>query len=237
MPKLIALDAGHGMNTAGKRTPPIPSLGGRVIRENEFNHAVVGFLKTELERCGFKTLITSPFPQEDRALYERTRLANTLKADAFISIHYNAMDGKFDGAGKDPEGLGLYIYKGSVKSRKLAESIMKFLPNGTVQKNQGIREANFHVLRETKMVAVLSENGFMDNEKEAVLMINPSFQKEVAREHAMGICDYFGVKYVPEVSVMKYRLVVGEFATTTDAQLSQAILKAKGFSSRIEEIK
>jgi hypothetical protein len=46
------------------------------------------------------------------------------------------------------------------------------------------------------MVAILSENGFMDNKREAMLMLDAAFQKEVAVEHAKGICDYFGVKYV-----------------------------------------
>ena len=47
------------------------------------------------------------------------------------------------------------------------------------------------------MPAILSENGFMDNKREAILMTNPHFQLEVAQEHAKGICKYFDVKYVP----------------------------------------
>ena len=38
----------------------------------------------------------------------------------------------------------------------------------------------------------------MDNKKEAMLMLDENFQKEVAREHCKGICEYFGVKYIPE---------------------------------------
>lgn len=194
MAKLIALDDGHGMETAGKRTPHIPELG-RFIHENEFNRAVVGFLDEELRRCGFNTLLVAP-GDGDTSLSARTNLANSRKADAFISIHYNAFDGNFDGY--DPEGLSVHIYPGSKDGRKLAEAVLKYLKSGTSQKNRGIVENNFHVLRETNMVAILSENGFMDNKREALLMQDVNFQKEVAREHAQGICDYFNVRYVEE---------------------------------------
>lgn len=194
MKKLIALDDGHGMETAGKRTPLIPELG-RVIHENEFNRAVVNYLDEELRRCGFETLMVAP-GDGDTSLSERTNLANSKNADIFVSIHYNAYDGKFDGY--DPEGLSIHIYPGSQSGRKLAECVLKYLKEGTPQKNRGIVESNFHVLRETNMPAILSENGFMDNKREAMLMLDENFQKEVAQEHTKGICDYFGVAYIPE---------------------------------------
>lgn len=89
MSRLICLDDGHGMNTPGKRTPPIPKLGGRVIQENEFNREVVRFLDVELERCGFQTLLVAP-GDEDVALSIRTNRANAANADLYISVHYNA---------------------------------------------------------------------------------------------------------------------------------------------------
>jgi N-acetylmuramoyl-L-alanine amidase len=198
MPKasdyLIALDDGHGLGTAGKRTPYIPSIG-RQIRENEFNERVTFFLKAELERCGFRTLLTAP-TDGDTPLKDRTDLANSMGADALISNHFNAFDGKFDGPGKDPEGHSLHIYFNDVNDRRLAESIAKYLKQGTKQVYRGIIEQNLHMTREFKKAAVLVENGFMDNEKEALLMINEDFQREAAKEQARGVCDFFGVAYV-----------------------------------------
>ena len=205
MAYLVALDDGHGMETAGKRTPFIPELG-RFVRENEFNRAVVKLLEKELHRCGFKTLLVAP-TDKDTPLKARTDLANRKKADIYVSIHYNAFDGKFDG--RDPEGLSVHVYPGSKSGRKLGEAVLKYLKTGTPQRNRGIKESNFHVLREANMPAMLSENGFMDNKKEAMRMLDPAFQKEVAVEHAKGICDYFGVKYVPEApSKPLYRVIV-----------------------------
>jgi N-acetylmuramoyl-L-alanine amidase len=200
MTYLIALSAGHGLFTNGKRTPAIPELNNRVIKEFEFNNEVVKLLKIELERCGFETLLVYN-EKEDTPLRTRTNLANSKKADAYISIHYNALDGKFDG--NDPEGHSLHIHPGSASGRKLASCIGKYLKEGTPQKYRGIVEQNLHETRETNMVAVLSENGFMDNKREALLMVNKDFQKEVAIEHAKGICDYFNVPYTPPTSPAK----------------------------------
>lgn len=186
---LIALDDGHGMETAGKRTPLVTELG-RAIKENEFNRAVVKYMDEHLKHIGFKTLLVAP-TDADTSLLARTNLANSKAADAYVSIHFDAMGNVWGSV----EGHSIFVYHGSTKSKKLAECVAEFLKQGTTQKWRGIKEQNLHVLRETKMPAILSENGFMDNPREARLMLDTDFQKEVAREHVQGICEYFGVSF------------------------------------------
>lgn len=240
MTKLIALCDGHGMQTAGKRTPLISELG-RFIHENEFNRAVVKLLDVELKRCGFRTLLVAP-NDSDTPLDTRINLANKANADAYISVHYNAFDGTF--AGPDPEGISVHIFPGSTVSRKLAECVHAELIKGTKQKNRGIISSNFAVLRDTKMMAILSENGFMDNKREAMMMIEPSFQKEVAVEHAKGICKCFNVAYKAEaIALVKpvsnkktfFRIVTGSFSDEKNAEARQKALEDKGFDSFIEK--
>lgn len=223
---LIALDDGHGIDTAGKRTPVVPELG-RPIKENEFNRAVVKYMDEHLRHIGFKTLLVAP-TDADTSLNARTNLANSKGADAYFSIHFDAMGNVWGTA----EGHSIFVYPGSTTSKKLAECVAEFLKHGTTQKWRGIKEQNFHVLRETKMPAILSENGFMDNKREALLMIDESFQKEVAREHVQGICKYFGVpfkelKEVGGVTVTKglFRIKTGTFPN------------ARAFADAIDRIK
>ena len=192
MKKLVAISDGHEMTTSGKRTPPITELNGYQIRENEFNKAVALILEQELLRCGFNVLNVSS--TDNDSLEERVQRANNSKADIFVAIHYNAFDGSFDDY--DPEGIEVHVYGLGGEAEKLAKCIIEELVQGTEQKNRGVKVNNFYVLRETKMPAVLSENGFMDNKREALLMLNSVFQNEVAKEHARGICKYFGVEYV-----------------------------------------
>ncbi|UOQ93426.1 N-acetylmuramoyl-L-alanine amidase [Halobacillus shinanisalinarum] len=208
MAYLIALDDGHGENTPGKRTPYISSLG-RAIHENEFNKPMINFLNEELKRCGFDTLLVAP-GDTDHSLTSRTNRANKAGADAYISGHFNAFDGSFEGS--NPSGISLFVYPGHLNrdAGELAGCIAKYLRQGTHQNYRGIKEANFHVLRETHMIAVLTENGFMDHPDEAFLMLDRDFQREVAIEHAKGICDYFNVRYVADDPAPTYSMDADE---------------------------
>ncbi|MCA0970848.1 N-acetylmuramoyl-L-alanine amidase [Halobacillus litoralis] len=222
MPKLVALDDGHGIHTAGKRTPIIPELG-RSIRENEFNRAVVRLLKKELERSGFDTLLVAS-TDEDVSLKNRVDLANTRRADIYVSIHYNAFDGSFSGS--NPSGIEIYVYPGTLnkESGKLANAVGKYLRQGTKQNWRGIKEANFYVLRESMMPAILTENGYMDNKNEALLMVDENFQLEVAIEHAKGICEYFNVSYV---SAADNKSETGFTDVSPNASYAEAAKRAK----------
>lgn len=236
MSYLVALDDGHGMETAGKRTPPIPQLGGRVIRENEFNREVVKYLDIELKRCGFRTILVAP-TDEDTPLKTRVGIANANDADLYVSCHYNAAtkDGKPVG-----EGLETWHYTGSVKGKRAAELIHKHLMNcGIPRRNRGVKNTtSFYVLKYTKMPAVLIEYGFMTDpdHSEAIEMLDPKVQKTFAVATAKGICEYFGVKYVPETPPKKpmYRVMVdGQIVIDTaypaiiKEKLEKAVLDGK----------
>ncbi|MCA1021668.1 N-acetylmuramoyl-L-alanine amidase family protein [Halobacillus litoralis] len=205
--KLVALDDGHGMQTPGKRTPYIKELG-RSIKENEFNRKVVGYLADILLDHGFRVLLVAP-TDYDTPLSVRTNDANRYGADIYVSVHYNAMSHSFDYS--SASGISVHIYNGWLSSgtKNLANCVLKYLKQGTKQRNRGIVKNNFHVLRETNMPAILTENGFMDDREEALLMLKSSFQKEVATEHAQGICEYFGFKYRGSKSEPVVKLVKG----------------------------
>ncbi|MDQ0418575.1 N-acetylmuramoyl-L-alanine amidase [Croceifilum oryzae] len=190
MAYLVALDDGHGLSpkpTSGKRTPNIPGIG--VIYENQFNRAVVNFLDVELKRCGFRTILVAP-TDIDTPLDQRVSVANRNGADAYVAVHYNAGGGS---------GVETYHFPNSTKGQRLARLVHAQVIKGTPQKDRGVKTANFYVLRKTSMPATLIEFGFMDDPGliEAKRMIDPAFQKECAVETAKGVCQYFGVDYVP----------------------------------------
>lgn len=200
---------GHGIGTPGKRTPYLSSLG-RQVKEFEFNDPTADRLIEKLKRCGVLVFNVSS-PDDDVPLKERTDYANKIywqhvskygkenvKA-VYLSIHYNALDGSFEG--KNPSGFSVHIYEGqkTKEAGKLAAAILKELEKGTKQINRGIVEQDLHETRETEMEAALMECGFMDHPEEALLMLDPKFHEEVATEVATGTCVYFGIPYVPEV--------------------------------------
>lgn len=183
---LIGLDDSHGVNTPGKRAPD-------GYRENEFNHYTKVELIKELERLGFRILDCSP-SRTDETLAYRVNLANSHKCDVYISIHFNAFG---LGTWNKVRGIETFYHPDSPKNAggKLARCIHNQLTRGTSMPNRGIKTANFYVLRETQMTAVLVECGFMTNKEDRILMDSSAYRKECAIEIAQGLCDYFGIKY------------------------------------------
>lgn len=190
MSRLIALDDGHGMETAGKRTPFLPD--GTVMRENEFNRRVVALLDSHLRRCGLRTILVAP-TDVDTPLKARTDAANAAKADLYISVHANAVGlGELNGT----RGIETFHYTdASSESRRAASILHRHLIDGTPLPDRGVKSANFHVLRETHMPAVLVECGFMTNVSDATLLRSEAYRAECAEELARGVCEYFGTIY------------------------------------------
>lgn len=217
----IAVDAGHGSNTGGKRTPPLPKnidfnndgkidvKKGESIREHTANVGVANYLIKELKRCGFETVQTgfnddNPYNDKDTPLATRQSTILKAKCDYSICIHFNASgDGKtFNSA----EGVGVYIHdQYSKDSEKLANTVLKYLILGTTQKNRGVTKESLAMCNCNSLGvkgAILTELAFMTNLREATeLMASDAFWKESAREICMGICEFTGQKYVEEIIV------------------------------------
>ncbi|MED1863207.1 N-acetylmuramoyl-L-alanine amidase [Fictibacillus nanhaiensis] len=186
----IALCDGHGDHgvTPGKRTPLFPD--GSVMYENSFNKVVVKYLDQELRRHGFRTYMVAP-TDADAPLSTRTRLANTRNVDLYVSVHANAAGGVWGKA----EGVETFVLpKG--ESKRIGTLIHKHLSEGTQQKDRGVKDgSHLWVIRKTNMPAVLLECAFMDNMREAKLLLSDSFRRECATEICKGICEAYGVKY------------------------------------------
>jgi N-acetylmuramoyl-L-alanine amidase len=55
------------------------------------------------------------------------------------------------------------------------------------RRNRGKKQANFAVLRETRLPAVLVENGFLTNARDAELLKNEAFLRGLINAHVSGI--------------------------------------------------
>jgi N-acetylmuramoyl-L-alanine amidase len=177
---LIIIDAGHGPNTAGKRSPD-----GK-LREFHFNSAVAEILKHCLLLEGVD-VIYSHENGRDVPLQDRISIANRLNADAFVSIHANAYGTNWN----DAQGIETYMYpQASKRTTALTELIHNSLILACGRKNRGVKSANFAVLRDTKMPAVLVECGFMTNREEAALLLSKAYRVQCARAISFGILNW-----------------------------------------------
>jgi N-acetylmuramoyl-L-alanine amidase len=57
-----------------------------------------------------------------------------------------------------------------------------------------VKTANFHVLRETKMPAILVECGFMTNREECELLKSDAYRRKCAEAIVAGIVETYGLK-------------------------------------------
>lgn len=177
---LLILDAGHGPNTSGKRSPD-----GKLL-EFRFNSAVAQIVKHCLMLEGVN-VIYSHENGRDVPLPERTSIANRLNADAFVSIHANAYGSNWN----DAHGIETYMYpQASKRTAILAEQIHSSLILACGRKDRGVKTANFAVLRDTKMPAVLVECGFMTNREEAALLLSKAYRVQCARAISFGILNW-----------------------------------------------
>lgn len=219
----VNVDAGHGSNTAGKRTAPftrdvdingdgkVDVKKGETYKEHYANVAVCVELEKELKRCGIAVNKTgwndgNATDDSDVALSTRQAQIKAAKCDISVSVHFNAAGNatKFVNA----EGVSTHYHALSSKSgdsKRLAEIVQSHLIKGTKQKNRGTVKQELAMCNcpstGTK-AAILVELAFMDNEREAMkLMANSKFHKEAAQEIAKGICQYAGIKYVEETVV------------------------------------
>lgn len=216
MAKLVAIDAGHGMRTAGKRTPAlkkdvivngkIVKRKGEIIHEHEFNRAVAKYIAVGLKRNGINYMYTADMTgTSDVALTTRASKANKAHADILVSCHYNAVGSCADFQTKTKGLLVLRTKNCSQNSINLGKKIHDRLNADCdyeysfgLRKDVDVSGFALAILRQTKMPAVLIEYGFMDYEKEAMKMLNPVWQKLCAEATVKGICDYFGIKYKAE---------------------------------------
>lgn len=209
----IAIDCGHGNDTPGKRTPPMPFdididkdgtidiKKGEQYREHYANVGVGNYLYKALIRCNFQ-VYKSAFGAEDVPLVTRQNNIKAEKCDYSVCIHWNAIgDGRSFNAA---EGLGTYYYSQSAyagDSKNFASILQKNLMMGTPQKDRGIDGQNQYAMCNCKFLgtkaSVLIELAFMTNKKEATtMMASEKYWKESAEEICRGICEYTGVEYV-----------------------------------------
>ncbi|WP_307191659.1 N-acetylmuramoyl-L-alanine amidase [Mesobacillus stamsii] len=218
------LDAGHGYNTSGKQSPD-------GLREYEFNRAVANYAKLLLENYKNVTVYFSHSDQRDVLLTARTDKANNLNVDVFVSIHANAFG---SGAWNDVGGLETYVYLSRPpEAIQLAQKIQHNLVLATGLENRGVKTADFHVLRETKMDAVLVECGFMTNRREAGLLRTETYRKAVAEGIVQALTEQFKLQRKDNAPKV-FKVQAGAFERERNAKQLAARLKSAGFDAYIE---
>lgn len=177
----IALNAGHGINTPGKRC--LKSIDNNETREWSLNSRICRKIEEKLsEYSGYSLIrVDDTTGNTDVPLKQRTDKANKFGADFYLSIHHNA--GVNGGSGG---GIIAIVYK-SIKDGSNTSKWQKALYDSVIQKtglkgNRALplQKHDLHEVRETKMPAVLLECGFMDSTTDTPVILSEYFAEKVA---------------------------------------------------------
>lgn len=193
----ILIDAGHGIDTPGKRSPD------GSFREYLWNRQVADLVITRLRAEGFDADLvvteTNDISLRTRAM-RVNKVCDRLGADnvLLLSIHANAAG--MGTAWMNATGWCCYTSPGKTKSDALAECLYKafakVFPEKRMRRNltdgDSDWEANFYILTKTRCPAVLLENFFYDNREECAWLLKDETKMRIAAAIVTGLRDYLG---------------------------------------------
>ena len=232
----LYLDPGHGGEDPGAQ--------GNGLNEKDITLAIAlkirKIILNDYENVQVKMSRTS---DTTRSLAQRSSAANAWDADFFLAIHINSAE-------SSAQGYEDFIYDGlsnSSKAAKYQDIIHAEVIKVNQLKDRGQKKANFHVIRETNMPSLLTENGFISNKHDAALMKDSAWQQKVAQGHVNGIAKAFAlkrkaVKEIPKTTTTPkttqttktvYTVYVGSYKSKENAQDRVAELKKKSIKSSI----
>ena len=171
--RILVVDAGHGGTDTG--------IAGEGQSEKELTLDIVQKLKVLLGDTDIKVYYTRMDDATDPTEEERIELANTVKADLFVSLHAQK-------DAKDPETYGIEAYYdsffflpgfGNVEWADLLERQVVTRISG---KGLGLfpAEGEASFLKEATMPAVLMTVGYMSNPEENGLLQTEEYRQRIA---------------------------------------------------------
>ncbi|PLT30707.1 N-acetylmuramoyl-L-alanine amidase [Peribacillus deserti] len=209
----IFIDPGHGGTD--------PGAAGNGLQEKNITLSIASRLRDILlNEYSDVSIMMSRTADTTVSLTERTNAGNLWGADFYLSIHINSGGGT---------GYEDYIYPGSgapasTYQRVIHEEVMKVVAFS----DRGMKSANFHVLRETQMPALLTENGFIDHVHDAAKLENSPFIENIARGHVNGIARAFSLE---KKTTTLYKVQIGAFSSKNNADVLAADAEAKGYDA------
>ena len=191
----IFIDNGHGLMTAGKRSPD------GQFREAFYNREIAKRVVSDLRDRGLDAELLVP-EDDDVSLAERVRRVNTAcfllgkQNVILVSIHVNAA-----GNGSkwlNATGWSVYTCKGQTASDMLAECLcqaaIKNFPGHRIRTDMSDGdmdwEEGFYILRKSLCVAVLTENFFMDSISDLEYLQSRAGKQAVVDTHVEGIVEW-----------------------------------------------
>lgn len=190
--KVIVIDPGHGGYDGG-------AVSRSGLQEKGVTLDISLLLRDYLQESGALVIMTREVDKDLAGtgyrrrkaadLMERARIVKTSGADAFISIHLNAIPSpRWSGA-------QTFYYPTLEANKKLAESIQSELIRNLENTNRKARySGEIYILKTSPVPTALVEVGFLSNPAEAELLGDEAYQKKLAAAIYNGLLRYYSVE-------------------------------------------
>ncbi|KAK2944960.1 putative N-acetylmuramoyl-L-alanine amidase CwlM [Blattamonas nauphoetae] len=215
----IFIDPGHGGSD--------PGACANGMREADLVLTISKKIRTMLNEYQNVEIKFSREGDTSVGLSQRAQMANAWGANCFCSVHINAGGGT---------GFESYIYTaryaGDVTYQNNMHPAIMAAIGGP---DRGRKAANFAVVRETTMSAILTENLFIDHGNDAARLRTDSFLTACARGHTNGFVKHYGLKKkdgpTPPTPGQLYRVQSGAFSVKANAENLKNRIKASGIDA------
>ena len=189
---IVLIDNGHGRETKGKCSPD------QRLREWKYTREIAKEVVVTLSQHGINAQLLTP-EDGDIAIAERCRRANNIyrhfgKDVLLVSIHCNAKGA--DGQWHDARGWQACVsMNASARSKQLASYLFdaaqtQGLKMRSPRPNQKWWQQNLAICRDTMCPTVLTENLFMDNEKDVEFLMSEDGREAIINLHVNGIINF-----------------------------------------------
>lgn len=228
----IFLDAGHG----GKDSGAV----GNGIMEKDIVLKLALKMEKLLKNYSNTDVMLSRSSDVFLTLAQRTTKANNWDADVLLSLHINSA------ANAAAKGFESFRYSNTNSGTTAFQNVIHqeiIRSMGSGIDDRGKKTANFHMLRESKMKACLTENLFISNSTDAAKLKSDAFLDKIAQGHVNGLEKFLGLKRIekppqekePSPSTGKlYYVQAGAFEHRDNADALAADLQKEGFRSFVK---
>jgi len=167
----VVLDAGHGGSDPG-------AISITKRPEKDFNLSVILKVYALLAKDERLNLVLTRSDDSFPSLQDRYKLANSVNADLFVSVHANSYTAATNGT---------ETYYTRPESKDFANLMHSVFAPATGLKDNGVRQKSLAVTRETTMPAILLEVGYLSSKIDEPQLWTEALQNRVAEAIAKGI--------------------------------------------------
>lgn len=172
----IVLDAGHGGIDTGAESAD------QQFNEKTLTLKTVKAVGAALEKAGAQVSYTRTTDKQ-LELSEIVEKSQAAQGDLFISFHFDDYD--------YPNGMnGSTTYYYYSRDEAFAEVINQALKEELPLNNNGIREGNYYVIRESYIPSILLELGYMNSDEDLEAITKADFPDKVAEAVVKAVETY-----------------------------------------------